>query len=567
MNTVILRGRRGPRARSAPGLGLLAASLAVGSACAEPSGAIDPGADSGSPSLADSGPGPSDAGVSDLGELDSGTPDLGVTPDAGPPLKVLFVGNSYTAANDLPGTVQALAAASAGPPLAIEAIAVPGARLADHWLTSGAKERIMVGDLDRVVLQGQSVEPIYSPADFDLNAKRFADLLDEVGSEGVWFATWARRDLEGDPLLIAQMLDDRYRAAAAHHGDRLARVGTAWEIWLYTHTDVPLFSSDNTHPNPAGTLLSACVIYQALTGTTATVPDPAPFGIPREVATALCALSEGGVPCGPGEALCDGACRPFDPQNCGGCGVTCDPGDPCRRGRCGCDQGRTGCELMCVDTETDPNHCGGCGHSCEGAACVQGECSCPLSGRVDLPFPPVPPTGPGCDRQLEPGSVACNAASHQFCVDLGGALDCFTSGFGPPTGHAPTVDAVMCVAGDLQATTYTALSQLVAGCDGVTERQGQGCTTAISRYCAGRGAVSGFGPLASQGDDLTVTCVSTATVVETDLVTLSGFASRCEPDPVNCGIASWNYCNSLGYAAGFGPVEVVGDVRSVVCLP
>lgn len=518
---------------------------------------------------------PEDGGiVADSGAAaDSGRPedagsiaDSGLPVDSGPPLRVLFVGNSYTATNDLPGTVRALAAATAGPVLEAEVITVPGTSLADHWATTGARERIMMGGLDVVVLQGQSVETLYSPADFDQHALLFAGLLAEVGARGVWFSTWARRDLEGYPVAIAAAIEARYQAAAAHNGDTVARVGAAWEIWLYTHPEVPLFVADNSHPNAAGTLLTACVMYQALTGTTPQLPDPPPLGVPAEVAAQLCAIAEGGVRCNAGQSECDGTCVPWDVQNCGACGAACDPGDPCRRGTCGCDQGRTGCEGLCVDTQADPDNCGGCGLGCQGASCEDSTCVCPTSGRLELFIEELVAFDPSCDPQNGLGGLVCNGSAHRYCGEVGGNLNCYNSGFGPPAGHAPTASAVMCVAGDVRTTSYTTLAQLVPGCDGTTERLGQNCSSAVSRYCASVGAVSGFGPVASVGDDLTVTCVSTATVVHTNLATLSGFASRCSPDPVTCTTASWNYCESLGYPAGFGPVEADGDARDVVCL-
>jgi hypothetical protein len=55
-------------------------------------------------------------------------------------------------------------------------------------------------------------------------------------------------------------------------------------------------------------------------------------------------------------------------------------------------------------------------------------------------------------------------------------------------------------------------------------------------------------------------------VIHTTDTVLRTHASRCFPDPVTCGIASWNFCESLGQAGGFGPVEVSGEERDVICF-
>lgn len=63
--------------------------------------------------------------------------------------------------------------------------------------------------------------------------------------------------------------------------------------------------------------------------------------------------------------LCCGECTPItDPTNCGGCGVTCAPGETC----CG--------EAGCVNTLTNNSHCGGCNQSCGENICSNGHC-CP----------------------------------------------------------------------------------------------------------------------------------------------------------------------------------------------
>src|SRR4051812_31473667 len=71
---------------------------------------------------------------------------------SGPGTGALFVGNSLTYTNDLPGLVRALAAA-VGHPLAVASVALPDYSLEDHWNQGDALRAIARGGWSFVVLQ------------------------------------------------------------------------------------------------------------------------------------------------------------------------------------------------------------------------------------------------------------------------------------------------------------------------------------------------------------------------------------------------------------------------------
>lgn len=74
-------------------------------------------------------------------------------------------------------------------------------------------------------------------------------------------------------------------------------------------------------------------------------------------------------------------------QNCGGCGITCDPGQICAKDpdsnqlKCRCSPGQTLCGDNCVDLVSDISNCGGCGISCVSTwvhgmgVCLYGSCA------------------------------------------------------------------------------------------------------------------------------------------------------------------------------------------------
>jgi hypothetical protein len=105
--------------------------------------------------------------------------------------------------------------------------------------------------------------------------------------------------------------------------------------------------------------------------------------------------------CGPENTCTDVR---YDEQNCGGCGVQCDPGDKCIGGQCftetgadcnggqGCDDTTLCCDEggvgQCLDDWTlrnDGQNCGGCGIACaDGTQCQDGACLCPADqGNLD----------------------------------------------------------------------------------------------------------------------------------------------------------------------------------------
>lgn len=517
----------------------------------------------------------SDAGVVDADVSDTTINDDLMPPlDAGPPLHVYFVGNSYTSVNALPSVVQALAAATPGAAIEVEADTVDGSYLSSH--RTALMARLATGGIDRVVLQGQSLEAFMEgEGSFAYSGAVMSEVLAEAHVRGVWYATWARRagdaiyaSTHSDPQTMAATIDRNYQMAAEVNGDVTARVGMAWQIALSEHPEITLHQGDGSHPTEAGTLLAACVILQAITGNAPQVSEPVPFGIPLETARALCAIAPRARDA---DSLgqCDGAWVDLqtDSLHCGDCATSCGDDDPCINGVCGCYAGSTGCNHGCFDLTSNHDHCGSCDMTCaSGGECEASMCVCHDSAFQEFTLEGVTALEPACDSRDKYGSYECNKAGHAICA----SLDCFNSGLGPASGHsgdsASWMSSFSCVNGDLRTTTWATLQSFEPGCDGVIERSGQACASAVSRYCISVGSVSGFGPVDETSDEIAVTCLPHATLVHTTAAELGTHASRCTPDPVTCSVAAFSFCENAGYTGGFGPVEVAGDEMQVVCV-
>jgi hypothetical protein len=186
------------------------------------------------------------------------------------PLRVLFVGNSYTYHNDLPRILQQLAVAAEQDRLPeVRGVTLPDYTLADHWLGE-ASEAIRQGTWDFVVLQEQSTLPITHPDTLLHYGSKLAEEISARGAQPLLFVTWAHKTRPTSQ----DTLTEAYRKLARATGATVAPVGPAWEVVMQRHPDIPLHMSDGSHPTPEGSYLSACVFYAVLYGSS-------PVGLPR----------------------------------------------------------------------------------------------------------------------------------------------------------------------------------------------------------------------------------------------------------------------------------------------
>src|SRR5262249_29071568 len=188
------------------------------------------------------------------------------------PLKVLFIGNSFTARNDLPGLIADLAAAR-GRSLQYRLISAGGASLRTHWNAGEALKAIEEGRYDRVVLQEQSTLPVKNPRRMHENVRLFDEAIKATGSKTALYMTWARL---GAPE-SQQAITDAYAGIGRELGATVVPVGLAWQRFLRQHDQPALHDKDQSHPSLAGSYLAACVFLPVLF-------KESPVGVDAEVA-------------------------------------------------------------------------------------------------------------------------------------------------------------------------------------------------------------------------------------------------------------------------------------------
>lgn len=175
-------------------------------------------------------------------------------------LRVLFVGNSLTYANDLPAIVQALAEASGKGRLSYETLAFPNYSLEDHWKAGDARRAIRAGRWDFVVLQQGPSALAESRALLVEYARRFAEEIRGSGARPALCMVWPSQSRPED----FDGVRDSYARAAEEVNGALLPVGEAWRAAWRHKPGLALYSPDGLHPSLIGSYLAAAVIYQQL---------------------------------------------------------------------------------------------------------------------------------------------------------------------------------------------------------------------------------------------------------------------------------------------------------------
>lgn len=208
--------------------------------------------------------------------------------------RALFIGNSYTHTNDLPGMV-ANVLGDNGINLEVESITPGGRTLTQHASDATVRSTILNGDFDFVILQEQSQRPAMPQLLSDQSipaARTLGAMAIDSGAAVILFETWGHRS--GSPNTghtsfdaMQTALTSGYWSLAEAAGGTISPVGSTWGRALST-TSVVLHSADGSHPSPAGTHLASLVMARTMLGEPLTsFPDN---GIPSTEADQLAGL-------------------------------------------------------------------------------------------------------------------------------------------------------------------------------------------------------------------------------------------------------------------------------------
>lgn len=208
------------------------------------------------------------------------------------PYRVLFIGNSYTASNGMPRTMESLGR-SLGFNLAVTARTIGGVGLDVHLRNARTHQAIASGPWDAVVLQDFSLTPgLPLKIVNDVGLPAVVEIVRLIRATSpkariIYYETWGRR--EGDLRNCAwspevctfhghtAALQRGYALYRRMTGGEIAPVGSVWQRVTHDSLRWRPFDRDalwvrrrdgryDKHPSRIGSYLSAAVILRTIAG-------------------------------------------------------------------------------------------------------------------------------------------------------------------------------------------------------------------------------------------------------------------------------------------------------------
>ena len=189
--------------------------------------------------------------------------------------KVLFIGNSYTEANNLPLIISNIAQ-STGHQLEFDSNTPGGCTFRGHC-SNESMDKIRQGGWDFVVLQEQSQTPSFPQWQVESECFPYAETLVNAirtynpQAVPMFYMTWGRKygdphNAESFPVLgtyegMDSMIYERYMYMGQTNNAPVCPVGRVWRYLRNNNPEIELYQSDNSHPSKAGSYAAACAFY------------------------------------------------------------------------------------------------------------------------------------------------------------------------------------------------------------------------------------------------------------------------------------------------------------------
>lgn len=215
------------------------------------------------------------------------------------PLKVLFIGNSYTHMNDMPSIFEKIAK-KAGKDVIVEKNTLAGASFSVHSERNDMYEAINKRKWDYVVLQGYSRELSFPCQHIDTATIPYlTKITDSIYTNNpctqiLFYMTWgydegfSEREEVNSFDKMADSIERGYQYLGAIFDVPVVPVGMVWKN-VRNSTGINLYASDKAHPNKNGSYLIASTFYNAVFNEsiknvfTGTIPDTSAVKIKEQM--------------------------------------------------------------------------------------------------------------------------------------------------------------------------------------------------------------------------------------------------------------------------------------------
>lgn len=193
------------------------------------------------------------------------------------PMRILFIGNSYTHYNNMPLLFEKMAKTK-GIKLEVTADAKSNHSFKMHAERKELFETINSKKWDYVILQGFSRELAQDTKIIDSLTLPFAkQILDSIYASNkcanvLLYQTWGYKNgylIDSiSPKWDYQTMSDRIHSGYLYLSKKLSLsvvpVGKVWELIKENHPEINLYQVDNQHPSIAGSYLAATSFYAAI---------------------------------------------------------------------------------------------------------------------------------------------------------------------------------------------------------------------------------------------------------------------------------------------------------------
>jgi hypothetical protein len=181
---------------------------------------------------------------------------------------ILFLGNSHTFSNDVPGMVRALLQKDN---VQVTVQSKGGGFLEDIAADAGVQTAIRERKVDIVVMQAAKISSSHKYTYSQVKGTALAKLAQDKGIKTLLYAEWPRRGWDETEFIL-----DVYRKIAKGSGATIVPVGKAWERARSTDSKLDLWAPDGNHATLQGSYLAACTLATWISdgkATLSTKPD------------------------------------------------------------------------------------------------------------------------------------------------------------------------------------------------------------------------------------------------------------------------------------------------------